>query len=392
MREIRTDNWAKGANNLAKPERLPDGFVRQLSNLDPSADGELSLRAGFTGLVAASDMRLALAMRDKVVYVDGLSIGCYQVEIDTAGTIGALTSGGPIAGAILNGSAYLCTATDSLRTDGQTVKRWAVAEPGFDVDVIDGALAGGIYKVAVVALGDDGEESGAEPLILRVGEGQALRVRSTDPRSLIVYVSVADGSTLYSQGMLIGGALAITKVDDDSRRLTTAGLVPMPACTMLAAYHSVIVGAYDRWVLFSDPMHPHLANPVAGFFQYGEEVAVIAPTDGGVYVAADKTYFITGVETDAPTQRVVLEMGAVPGTAVMLPDGSAAWFTRYGLAIGSVDGVVSLPNKTTYAPDIASTGAAGVVEHNGNAMVVSTMRGLSKPNNLATGDFADLET
>lgn len=31
----RTDNWAKGANNVANPERLPEGFVRHLVNLDP---------------------------------------------------------------------------------------------------------------------------------------------------------------------------------------------------------------------------------------------------------------------------------------------------------------------------------------------------------------------
>ena len=262
--------------------------------------------------------------------------------------------------------------------------------PGFDVEVIDGALPAGIYKVAVTAFGVDGEESGAEPMIVRLGEGKALRVLSSDPRSVRVYVSPANASTLYSQGPLIGGAMAIAKVDDQSATLTTIGLVPMPACSILAAYHSVLVGASGRCVVFTSPMYPHLMDPVAGFFQYPEPPTVIAPTEGGVYVVADKTYFITGLDTSAPSQVAVLDLQAVPGSA-RLPDGRVAWFTRYGLAIGNAAGEVSLPNRQTYAPDLASAGAVGVLENNGIPMVVTTMHGTPSPNNLAVGDFAELE-
>ena len=151
--------------------------------------------------------------------------------------IGSITAGGDLSGASLFGQVYLSGTFDSLRTDGREVKPWAVPAPGFDVEAIDGALPAGIYKVAVTAFGADGEESGAEPLIVRLGEGKALRVLSSDPRSVRVYVSPANASTLYSQGPLIGGAIAITKVDDQSATLTTIGLVPMPACLILAAYH-----------------------------------------------------------------------------------------------------------------------------------------------------------
>ena len=391
MGQTRADSWVNGANNIAKPERLPEGFVRELVNLDPAGGGQLEMRAGHARVLEAADMRLAVALPGRVVYVDGGDIGCYSRHTDSAQVIGSITAGGDLSGAALFGQVYLSGTFDSLRTDGREVKPWAVPAPGFDVEVIDGELPAGIYKVAVTAFGADGEESGAEPLIVRLGEGKALRVLSSDPRSVRVYVSPANASTLYSQGPLIGGAMAITRVDDQSARLTTAGLVPLPACSMLAAFNAVLLGVTGRYVVFTSPMYPHLMNPVAGFLQYPEPVSVIAPTAGGVYVVADRTYFVTGLDTDAPSQVAVLDLQAVPGSATHLPDGRAAWFTRYGLAIGSPAGEVSLPNRKTYAPDLASAGAAGVLENNGIPMVVTTMHGTPSPNNLAVGDFAELE-
>lgn len=387
----RTDNWAKGANNIAKPERLPAGFVRELVNLDPTEGGQLEMRASHARVLAANDMRLAVSLPGRVVYVEGGDIGCYSRQTDSAQLIGSIAAGGEVCGTVLNGQVYLSGAFDSLRTDGREVKPWAVPAPGFDVEVIEGSLPAGIYKVAVTAFGADGEESGAEPIIARLVEGQAIRVQSSDPRSVRVYVSPANAATLYSQGPLIGGAMAITKVDDQSATLTTIGMVPLPACSMLAAYHSVLLGVTGRYVVFTSPMYPHLMDPVDGFIQFPEPPSVIAPTEGGVYVVADRTYFVTGLDTGSPSQVSVLDLQAVHGSAAKLPDGRVTWFTRYGLAIGNSAGEVSLPNRQTYAPDLASSGATGVIENNGNPMVVTTMHGTPSPNNLAVGDFAELE-
>lgn len=388
----RTDNWANGANNIANAERLPAGCVRELVNLDPTELGQLELRVGYERVVAAGDMRFAAALPGRIIHVSGADIGCYDSETDSSAVIGSISGSGEIAGVARNGQVYLSSTFDSLRTDGRTVKPWAVPAPAFDIEVIAGGMPAGIYKVAVTAFGVDGEESGTEPLIIRLADNQALRVLCADSRPLRAYVSAANGTTLYSQGPLIGGAMAITQVDDNSARLDTTGLVPMPHCSLLAAHRGVIIGASDRYLMFTSPMLPHLMNPVSGFFQYPEPPTVIAPTEGGVFVVADQTYFITGLETDTPSQLPVLGLRAVRGSAVELPDKRVAWFTRYGLAIGNSVGEVSLPNQKTYAPDLASHGAAGVIENNGIPMVVTTMRGAAKPNNLATGDFADLET
>lgn len=393
MRPIRFDNWSRGAVNRSHGNRLPEAAVRELVNFDPSADGMLTLRAGYEHLHQGTDVRGAWSVGTYVVIADGVQLFSLNTLTNTSQPLGILASLAPLAGAVLNGRLYLSSLTDSLRTDGVTLSPWAVVAPSFDIETIDGAMPAGLYKVAVVAASADGEESGCDPQIIKLTKPGNIRVLSNDSRPLRVYVSPVNSSTLYYQGLLFGGAMAIATVRDDTERLTTGGLTSLPACSDLVAHHSILAGRAGTWLFLTSPMLPHLTDPVAGFFQYGAPVKVIAPTDGGLFVVADRTYFITGVETDQPSQRVLLDADAdaVEGSATPLPDGRVAWFTRYGLAIGGPDGSITLPNRDTYAPDTAEAGASGLVEHAGNQLVVTTMRGVTSPNNLATGDFADLE-
>lgn len=392
MDPIRIDNWGKGSNNKARPNRLPAGFVRRLMNLDASPEGLLNLRPGYEKVHAGGTLRGAWGVGQYVVMADGLQLLSFDTRTNSTAVLGDLQSEAPLAGVVLNSTLYLSSLTGSLRTDGRELSPWEVRAPGFLATTIDGALPAGIYKVAAVAAGADGEESGCEPQIVSLPVGGGIRLTTSDPRPLRVYASVANGATLFYQGLLIDGALALTLVDDKRERLVTGGLVSLPACTQLAAHHSVIVGCDRSYVFFTTPMMPHLMDPVRGFLQYGAPVDVVAATDGGVYIAADKTYFVTALESSRPQQREVLSFGAVPGSTISLPNGAVAWFTEYGLAIGYPDGRVDLPNRDTFAPDVAYRGAGGLVNYDGKQLAVTTMRGVTSPNNLMTGDFADLET
>lgn len=391
MDPVRKDGWPLGANNVARPDRLPEGAVRELINLDPSEGGILSLRAGYTKVMPCTEGKAAFAVGDHVVVVDGPDVVSFTPRTGDRSALGTVNAAAAVSGAALNGELYLSTPVDSLRTDGATMKPWAVPAPGFQLEVAPGGTLSGLYRFAVVATGADGEESGADPVSVTVPEGSLVRVLSDDPRAMRVYASAVNGATLFYQGLLYGGGVALSSVRDDTEYLTTVGLSPMPHCEGLVAHHGVLVGRAGKHVFVSAPMRPHLFDPIAGFFQYPDRVRLVASTDGGVYIVADKTYFLRGVESAEPTQRVVLELDAVEGTAVALPDGRVAWFTRHGQAIGSANGEVQLVNRRTFAPDVAERGAAGVVGYNGNEMVVTTMRGATSTNNLATSDFADLE-
>lgn len=388
----RISTVAAGANNIAEDGRVPVGFVRRLVNFDPRPGGSATLRVGYEQIVPGANVRAGAGTSTHVVFVDGGDVRTYHKRSASVATVASVDPSSPVAVTTFNDEVYLSTTKDSIRIKNGVAKPWAIAEPGYDVEVIPGSLAPGVYKVAAVAVGEDGEESGAEPFIVRVSVGQALRVTSDDSRPLRVYCSVNDGATLFYQGVMVAGAMALQLVDDHTETLETGSLAAFPSCQRLTAHRGVIVGSVDNVVYFTSPLCPHLYDPMRNFVQFPTNVSLLASTEGGVFVVADQTYFLADIEGENPQQRRVSEVGAVAGSAVTLPDKRAAWFTEYGLAIGSADGSVGYPNRDNYAPNVAERGASGVLAYNGSRMVVTTSRGAVEQNNLAAGDYADLET
>lgn len=387
----RFDNFQLGMNNVAQPDRLPEGAVRRLVNLDAAEGGTLESRPGYQRVAPMTAARAAGAVGSKVLLIDGDGVRAYDVKTDSVTPVSGSVGAGRIAVARLNAAIYLCTPVESWRWDGGvSLKPWGVHEPAVTITLGPGNLTG-VVKVAVTALGEDGEESGCEPYIYNL-HNQSLSITTTDSRPVQVYASPPNHEALYLQTRLGGSGVTINQVRDDTARLVTAGLQPFPPCERLTQHHAMIVGSTGQLVVFSEPMMPHLTDPVRRFFQYPEPVTMIASTEGGVFVGTEhETYFISGIESD-PRQTKVLGIGAVSDSAVDLPDGRAAWFTRHGQAIGSSDGTVNLVNAGSLAPDIASQGAAGLVEQNGNRTIVTTLRGDVRTNGLGIGFDHDLET
>lgn len=392
MPTAKLSNWPLGQNNIAQPTRLPEGCVRSLVNMDATSGGELSLRAGFTKVCEAENLRGAFGLGRFVVLIEGDTAFSFDTYTQSKTELGAVAAGS-VCATEFAGQLYLSTPTASYRTDGLSWKRWDVPVPAFSVEELPGGRLTGLFKVSVTALGEDGEESGAAVTLLRLTNAQ-LRVSSADTRPLRLYVSVADTATLYDQGELNGVAM-LDQVNDQSARLVTDHLQSLPAVTQLASYHGIILGVLDSFVVLTDPLHPHLYDPVSGFFVFESPVQVLASTEGGVFVGLkDKTYFLSGLDTETPSQRLVLNMGAVLGSAQSLPDGTALWLTPQGQAIGLADGSVQMLHQERFVPELATQAATGLLDHNGNRLALTSLLTTTRPNPLAActaSDFAFLE-
>lgn len=384
----RRDNWSQGANNIAQPDRLPAGAVRSLINFDASPGGTLGLRAPYSKVLATEDARAVGRVGDKLAVVTG-GVTVYDPATNSPQGIPGAVSPGPVACVTHNDLLYLASPAEAWVCDGNRLVPWGVEEPAVQVSFIPGALTG-VVKLSVTALGGMGEESGADPFVFNL-TNQSIVVTSADPRELLVYVSPPNHESLYFQTKL-SGQTTITEVRDDTERLETVDLRPLPPCERYVSFRGVIVGATGNYVYCTAPFMPHLHDPIGGFFQYASHVRMLAATQGGVFVATDTdTFFIADLEGQ-PTQRRVLAVGAVADSGATLPDSRAAWFTPYGQAIGSSDGAVELLNDGKFSPDLAANGAAGLVEYNGNQMVVTTMRGPVRSSGLGVGVHSTLET
>lgn len=385
MSIVRRDQFT-GSNNIAKPERLPEGAVVDAVNMDFTVGGKAELRTGFQKIRDGQNIRAIFSMADgAIAIVEGSQLIKLHNGVETNL---ATLSAGPVAATTHNSKLYLNTMAESIVVDS-LVSKWAIEPPAFDASIVSGSMQPGIYKVAITKV-VNGRESGCIPAVVTISEGQAIVVEADVDTGCRLYASVANGQTLYYQGVA-SSYNRISNPVDDTARLETAMLTPLPFCENLISHQGLIIGSNGRYLFHTKPMHPHLHNPESDYMQFPSDISVIASVANGIYVCADKTYFISGIGGPEMAQTPVADFGAIPNTAVDLPDGSAAWFSKYGQVVGRADGVVDFINKSSYAPETASSGSAGYLEHNGNQMIVTTMRGEQRDSRLKSTDYWDIE-
>lgn len=378
--------WENGTNNLTPRARQPQGTARSLVNLDIQS-GRLGLRAGVSRVLDASNVRGVLALGRKLLVAAGDTLIEYAIDTDSARELRQIAPAGEFVGDTVNGILYFCTANEALEYDGNAVRRWGVPDVTAQPTVITttGGLLPGYYKVAVTYTDQWGREGGTDRAVfLNVASGGMTVGPVTVPAGCVanVYVGPNSGSSLYLQGKVQdGGSLTLTQLRDDTARCTTEFMrAPRPG-HRVRAIRGVLAVAQGRVVQLTNPFQPHVVDLAGGFIQYPERVGELL-ADGGLYVSADKCYMVSDVETREVSQRVVLDFPAIPGTGVALPSGRGAWMTRYGQAITTPEGM-SLIHRDSYAVDYAEHGAAGVLDYQGNELIVTVMHGRKHRSPLA---------
>ncbi|KTT33819.1 hypothetical protein SB18R_03280 [Pseudomonas oryzihabitans] len=404
MTETR-QNWSLGIDNRSDLRRVPTGApyrgqaqpgaLREAINVDANADGSMSLRAGYQRIYAGTGVRGALALGQKVLIADGADLVELDLPSGAHQVVRQIPASGVFAGAELNGELFFCTSSETLRYDGRTVRPWGVPTVTMQPlpSVVAGGLAPGNYLCACTLVNAQGEEGGtvqALTITLEQPGGLAFQLPAAPVGgSMRVYVGPASSGTLYLQGEATG-TVTVTTLRDDTARLETLGMSAPLIGQAIVAYNSVLMTVNGSTLSYTKPFRAHLRSAL-DVFQFGDVIDLVMPvadeTAAGLFVAAgERTYYLSSLETDAVSQAQPLLYGAVPGTGVRLPSGGATWMTRFGQLVASPGGVTKILTEH-FAPEPAVSGAAGVLEHNGQQLVVATVRGSPQPGGLAAGDY-----
>jgi hypothetical protein len=393
-KKVSLSNWENGANNIAPEDRLPDGFVRDLLNLDP-VGGTLEMRTGYELVAAGTDVRAVMALGSKVLYVDGATLIEFDMLTNASRTLRSVAGAGSVSSCVHNHELFFSTVNETLRYDGKNVREWGVPDVTGQplVSISDQITGRRLY--AMTYTNQYGEEGGTVSAA-NVPEGV---YEFTIPPLAAglkanLYVSSLNGRTLYLQGTYeTAGPVTVNRPVDDTQTLATMHMRKPSPATHLASKNAVILSAVGSALQVTSPMAPHLVSPASAFFQYPTGIGMVLPGSRGVYVSADKVYQLRGADTDKPDQNDISDYPAVAGTGVSLADGRAAWLTRYGMSIESADareGVIQ-PNRQSFVPQEATQGASGVVDNNGNEMVVTTLKNGGQPNTLVASDYFEAE-
>jgi len=405
MDPILRNNWSLGIDNRSDVRRVATGApfrgqaqpgaVREAINVDANADGSLSLRAGYERIYAGTDVRGALALGQKVLIADGANLVELDLRTGTHKVVRQIPASGVFAGDELNGELFFCTSSETLRYDGHAVRPWGV--PTVTVQPVPTVVAGGVapgrYLCACTLVNAQGEEGGTVQAVtvnLQQASGLAFQLPVAPVGGAVrVYVGPADGTTLYLQDEATS-TVTVTTLRDDTARLETLGMGPPPIGQAVLAYNSMLLIVNGSTLSYTRPFRTHLRSAL-DFFQFGEVIDLAIPvadeSGAGLYVAAgEQTFYLASLETDAVNQVQPLPFGAVPGTGVRLPSGGATWMTRYGQLLAGPGGVAKILSEH-FVPEPAISGAAGMLEHNGQQLVVATVRGSPQPGGLAAGDY-----
>ncbi len=377
-------DFSKGSNNIAHPERLPDGFARSIVNMDIVPGGRLVLRNGMERVYQGTAPRAVLSFRNKLLIADGEDL----VEFDT------IAGNGPMCGDVLNDRLYFCTTNESLEYDGSVVRRWGVEDATnlLTCASVAGGLQPGYYKVAVTYTDEYGREGGTSaPLIYYAETGFSVTLPNPPAGHMVnLYVGAVNAGTLYLQTTQdTGGAYIVNTVSDDTTELGTFNLYAPTPGNIVRAHNSMLAIARGTLVEMTLPMRPHLVDRARSFFQYPDAVGEMVSA-GGLFISADKQYVLVDAETAAVQQRGLLDYPAIAGTGVKLPSGAGSWSTVRGQIMLEGDKATPL-TEASFVPAPADSGAAGVIDMHGSAKIVVSTNEQRGPNRLAAADFFDAE-
>lgn len=254
----------------------------------------------------------------------------------------------------------------TMRGAVKTRQGFAVAVSGTDVHSLWAPLegsfalycdAGNLYRTTTAMA----------PVLVASGFGQMGPVRYAQVNEAIYFTDgVRVGSYHPSAGQTPAwdSAAAQTVGDQD--------LVPMPPGSNIAYHNARLLVAVGNALIYSEPFTPHLRDAARGFELFTAPITCVAAVEAGVFVVADKTYFIAG-GFPAQTVRVVLAYGGPSQQSGYRPDGGAHWMSTRGIVACSKDGEITNLQDKHIAIEVSGAAATLMREADGTRAIVAAL-------------------
>lgn len=156
---------------------------------------------------------------------------------------------------------------------------------------------------------------------------------------------------------------------------------PMPAGSCIAHHINRLLVSIGQYLIYSDPFTPSLRDESKNFEVFPAAITCIVAIEAGVFVMADKTYFLPG-GLPAQSVRAALEYGAPLQMPTYREDGSAQWISQRGIvSVSSAGEVVNLQEARV---QLRATGAAATLYRESEGMK-TIVAALSTPSDTAAG-------
>jgi hypothetical protein len=176
---------------------------------------------------------------------------------------------------------------------------------------------------------------------------------------------------------------------------------PLPAGHIVRHYRGRTFVAKDNVVYYSLPVSYGLYEPDHGYLApFPTKVTMVEHVLDGVYISADKTYFLSGNNPDEFSLQVSDNNPAIFGSSMainaqmVIPEyvGDVIyWFDSEGPVLGVNGGMVQHLTMDALAGYSASSAASGILRENGVDRVVTSLSGASERSGFRASDSSTIE-
>lgn len=386
-------SFKRGLTNRRQPTRLADRdeagadvhWLLGADNVDLDDDGFLARRRGVTRVIPGKAHSLWSAGQDMLAVLDD-----ELVAVDASMQARRLMTGmGPHPVSYTKASdncIYFTNGTVIRRLRGHAVEDLCPNPPQrVSATIGKGGLPAGRYHfTATITEGDN--ESAAFPLqAVNVPQGASITITvQAGVGTPLAYVTAPDGSVLTYAGA--GQQVTISVPVLEARECRTQNMMRMPPGQIVRHFRGRLLVAADNVLWFSRDYHYALCKPDQDYLMFPERITVVEPTDGGVYICADKTYWMPDYESGL---QVVDEGGGVFGTSGRKGT-SAYWHSPDGLVTGSASGqIIKVQEAALFMTD-AARGASLYRKQEGAEHILTT-RQAPRENRVCVGSFIEAE-
>lgn len=361
----------KGLDVLHPETALPQGAVREASNIVILDDGSFQRRPAYTaltGLEGAHSLWRSDAQTRVLVAAEST---LYDVTLP-AGTVAPLFDELPYEQPVeycdIGPDVYF-TAGGTIRkiTDTGLVRRPGVADLHADaptLTAIAGSLAAGRYGVAYGLTNDLGEESGTSlTAYIDLPDGGGIGVSAIetadDVESVVLYVTAPDGGELYHHGTRPWAA-STTITDRTLLRLNTRQyLRPIPGGEIVRTYKGRTYVVGGKWVWVSPALdYGVIDTRGAHYLTFRRSITMFEPVESGIFAGLrEQTLFLRGDGPEGFRVERKSARGAVRNSGrkvaadffsgELAPNRDlpvATWLSEAGMALGRPDGSIVYPH------------------------------------------------
>ena len=384
---------AGGLDQISNPLAMPDGYASRAENVVISRDGVIMRRPGRTLIQPGHDFHSIADTGHGLLIGKGSNL--FRIANDPMAPEHIINLGttGLIDFTSYNGHTYLTNGHGVwwMPASEHGARQCGVSLPDRLPAIAahpDGALAPGMYAVALSVVDEHGEESPAAILgQIDLPAGGGILLTGVDGSNLDltyrVYLTPPDGDALYlSESFSAAFSQYLVTRQPDGAIQATRDLERLPGGQFIRGMNGRLYVAAGDALWFSQAMRPHLCNRAHNYIRFVGGIRFIEPLMAGMMVADDRgVWLLEGADPTTATQRLISPAKAMAGSSIrvpatmtlrtQLPSAAVIWLSEDGYMVATDTGETEALNQKRVRVQVDGRSKTVITEHQGTIQLVT---------------------